>query len=417
MAMGVEDLVMVGRLGGDATAAAFLGGTWHIGLFILLIGLASGLDPVFAQAFGAGDRVRATRSLARALALLGVAGVPVALAHGLAEPALALLGQPPAVVPVAARYAEVVGLGVLPGAVFLVFRQYLQGEGRMLPAAAVALAANGLNIAANAWFIHGGLGLPPLGVVGAAWATNVSRLAMALALVVIAWPGVRATWPDARGLFAARPMWRLFTVAAPVSAQTAAEIWAFGAAAAMVGWLGPTAVAAHAVALNLASLSFMVPLGVGAAAATRVGNLVGAGAPWTRAGWTAVVVGAGVMTVPAFLFAVFPTALAGLYSPDPAVVALAATLLPVAAAFQLFDGTQVVAFGVLRGAGDTRVPALVPIAGYWAVALPAAFVLGFPFGLGATGVWLGLTLGLASVAVALVARIRVTAATGGYRVA
>ncbi|HVQ35190.1 MAG TPA: MATE family efflux transporter, partial [Candidatus Bathyarchaeia archaeon] len=163
--------------------------------------------------------------------------------------------------------------------------------------------------------------------------------------------------------------------------------------------------AAHAVAINLATVSFMLPSGVGVAAATRVGNLVGAGFPWGRSAAIAIGLGAGIVMLPALAFVVAARPLATIYTKDPAVVAVAAAIIPLAGAFQLFDGTQAVAFGVLRGAGDVKIPAIVNVLGYWLFGLPIGWVLAFSVGTGARGVWDGLVLGLAAVAVLLVIRV------------
>jgi MATE family multidrug resistance protein len=193
------------------------------------------------------------------------------------------------------------------------------------------------------------------------------------------------------------------------------EVWAFHAAGFMMGRLGAIPFAAHAITINLATISFMVPSGIGAAAATRVGQLVGAGQAWARAASVAVGLGALVMVVPAAAFVLAARPLTGFYSVDPAVLATAAAILPIAGAFQLFDGVQAVAFGVLRGAGDTRVPAIANVVGYWLVGLPAGWFLAFVAGFGPRGVWSGLAIGLAAVAALLLARIARLAKRGVRR--
>jgi MATE family multidrug resistance protein len=264
--------------------------------------------------------------------------------------------------------------------------------------------------------VYGHLGAPALGTVGSAYATLASRVAMVAMALLLGVDLTRACWPGWKGTFALAPMLRIAAIGIPVGLQVAMEVWAFTGTTLMMGWVGTTAVAAHMIALNLSSISFMVPFGISAAAATRVGNLLGAGQRWTHAGWTAVGVGAGVMALSACGFTLFPGWLAGLYTTDAAVIALTSTLLPLAAVFQLFDGTQVVAFGVLRGAGDTRVPALANLVGYWFLGLPVGTWLAFHEGWGPYGLWTGLTLGLATVAVLLLWRLRATARRGGYRV-
>lgn len=416
MLMGVVDLLLVGRLGEDAMAAVGLGHTWTFGVAIVVLGTASGLDPLLAQAFGAGDRRGAGRTFVRGAALLLTMAVPVIALHFAAAPGLRALSQPAGAIPLADTYCRLLAPGVPAMVLFNLVRQTLQADGRMMPAAIAVVVGNVFNAIVGYVLVYGAFGAPKLGVAGVGIATAAGRWVMLLALV---WAGrdlLREIWPR-EWVLGRAALVQLLTVGLPVGFQVGLEVWAFTAATLLVGAFGSTAAAAHIVSLNLASMSFMVPFGISAAAATRVGNLLGAGHPWQRAGWTALGLGVAVMTLSATVFASFPAPLARLYAPsDPQVVALAAQLLPIAAFFQLFDGTQVVCFGVLRGAGDTRVPALANVVGYYLIGLPVGAWLAHS-GLGPRGVWMGLVLGLAVVAGLLVWRLRWTAARGGYRVA
>ena len=226
------------------------------------------------------------------------------------------------------------------------------------------------------------------------------------AIVLFSRPTIAAYWPGWQGAFAWEPLRPMLRLGLILGLQFGFEVWAFHAAGFMMGRLGAVTFAAHAVAINLATVSFMLPSGVGVAAATRVGTLVGAGFPWGRSAAIAIGLGAGVVLLPALAFVVAARPLATIYTRDPAVVAVAAAIIPLAGAFQLFDGTQAVAFGVLRGAGDVKIPAIVNVLGYWLFGLPIGWVLAFPAGTGARGVWDGLVLGLAAVAVLLVVRVR-----------
>jgi len=190
----------------------------------------------------------------------------------------------------------------------------------------------------------------------------------------------------------------------PVGLQLGFEIWAFDLATLFAGRLGKVELAAHVIALNLASLCYMVPLGVSMAAVTRVGNLIGEGKRRAAqdAAWTAMVMGAGFMALSAILIAVFREAIPRIYSSDAAVIAAAAAVLPIAAAFQVFDGTQAVGMGILRSMGRTRPAAVFNFIGYYVLALPLAWWLGFSLKQGLPGIWWGLSLGLAVIAIALV---------------
>ncbi|MCB9664207.1 MAG: MATE family efflux transporter [Alphaproteobacteria bacterium] len=413
--LGLVDSLMLGRVSTQVLAAGVLGHTWSFSLLVFGRGTVFGLDPLVTQAHGAEDRHAFDRALAHGAVLAALLAMPITALHLVAAPVLTWLGQPEALVPFASEYAAVVGLSVLPTLLELVLRQGLQARERMMPSMWVALVGNVLNVPLNLVLIWGAGSWDGLGAIGAAWATTAVRIAMFLAILVFAHQDARALL---RGLVQVR--WaRLRAVAAlstPIGLQQALEVGGFSLATIIVGWQGEDAVAAHTVALNLSATAFMVPLGISGAAATRVGNLIGAGQPWTTAAGTALLVGAGVMLGSATVFLTVPELLAGFWLGEaPEVLALAGRLLSVAAAFSVFDGCQVVGFGVLRGAGDTLLPTLANLVAFYALGLPLGAVLAGPLGWGAVGVWLGLTVGLATVAVLLVLRIRVVAGRGGLR--
>jgi multidrug resistance protein, MATE family len=276
----------------------------------------------------------------------------------------------------------------------------------------VVLIANLLNVAANWALIHGHLGLPALGLTGAGIATGLTRSLMLVMLALFTFrAGLhRGAWqPWSRAAVDRAGVAAIVRLGVPVGVQLGLEVWAFQAATLLAGWLGEAELAAHTIVLNVASLSFMVPLGIAMAAVTRVGNLLGAGDPRAaqRAAWVALAMGAAVMGASAVTFVLLRDVLPGFYNRDAAVLALAAGILPVAAAFQMFDGTQVVGGGVLRGMGRTRPAAWFNLVGYYLLGLPVAYALAFRSGWGLAGIWWGLTLGLAVVALALVAWIAV----------
>jgi MATE family multidrug resistance protein len=241
-------------------------------------------------------------------------------------------------------------------------------------------------------------------------ATLVSRWLMGIGLLVFAWPTLRphilAPWRDA---FRVTPLVRLLQLGVPVGLQQLLESGAFGAIGLMMGMLGTTEMAGHQIAITLAALTFMVPLGVGAAAAVRVGRAVGArDQPKAKqAARAAFVCGMGFMSVTAFLFLAVPRLLAGLFTTDLGVIAIAGVLIPVAGVFQIFDGAQAVGAGILRGLGDTRAPLIGMIAGYWLIGLPVSLLLGFHTHLRAAGLWWGFVASLSIVAIFLAWRIRV----------
>lgn len=404
-AMGLVDMILVGRLGPDAFAALGVANTWVFGTLLVGLGTASGLDPLVAQAYGAGKPREAGAAGVRGAVVLAAVGALIMVAHLAAEPALRLLAQPEELIPDAALYCRIVAPSVLPMLAFALLRQFLQGSGNMRPATVAILLGNVANAFLDWVLIFGKLGAPAMGVAGAAWATTAVRGVLVFVLIAMAWPALREARPQRAGLFDPRELARVAWVALPVGVQLATEVWAFTAASFMSGWLGTTAVAAHTAALSLASLTYMVPLGLSAAAATRVGNLVGAGLPWPRAAWTAVALAAGVMGTSAAAFTAMPRVLGRIYLPAGDALELMVVILPYAALFQLADGTQVSCFGVLRGLGDTRQPMIANLVGYWLIGLPLGVWLGFYRGWGLAGVWLGLAVGLILVAALLLGRL------------
>jgi MATE family multidrug resistance protein len=249
-----------------------------------------------------------------------------------------------------------------------------------------------------------------MGVNGSAWATAICRWLMLLLLPVLAWPALRVTLrPIAHDALRVRPLLRMLALGAPIGGHQLLEGAAFGMVGLLMGMLGTSEVAGHQVAINLAALTFMVPLGVGAAAAVRVGHAVGAGAPDTarRAAKAALLVGVCFMSVSAAVFLLMPVPLARIFTSDAQVVVVAAALIPIAGIFQVFDGIQAVAAGILRGAGDTRVPMLIALLGFWVVGVPVSALLAFGLGTGAAGLWWGFVAGLGVVALVLLWRVRV----------
>jgi MATE family multidrug resistance protein len=290
----------------------------------------------------------------------------------------------------------------------------LQAGSVVRPAVIAVAASNLINVVANYGLVFGGFGLPALGVYGSGLATSIAR--WSLFLVLLASGG-----SSLRRLLVGRLGWRLFARALdprehaptfrlglPIALHNAAEFWVFSAVGLMMGSLGALQFAAHQIALNLAALTFMVPLGIASAAATRVGNAVGRldGPGVRRSARVALVLGGGVMAGSATVFALAPRLLSRAYTPDLEVVALAALLLPIAAVFQVADGLQVVAAGVLRGAADTTWPAVIALIGFWGVGLPLGWLLAYRYGLGPVGLWWGLSAGLIATAMALGLRVR-----------
>jgi len=404
MMLWVVDYIMVGAVGFEELGAVALGRLMVVGTLMFGMGIVLGIDPLITQAHGARDPERIGLAVQGGLILSIIVSPFVAVVWLFTEPVLIGLGQDAALSRLAHDYV-LVQLPIIPMfLLFTVLRQYLQGRAVVKPAMWVVLIANGVNIFANWVLIFGKFGFPAMGVVGAGLATTFTggfQLVVLFAWIRFgglyrgAWTAwSRRAWEKARLL-------EIIRFGAPVGLQISLEMWAFTAASLLAGWLGTVELAAHTIVINIASVSFMVPLGISFAAVTRVGNLIGACRPREaqRAAWVAVAMGGGVMLFFAALFIGARHWLPSLYAVDPAVLVLSAALLPVAAAFQLFDGIQVVGAGVLRGMGKTRPVAIFNLFGYWALALPLAYWLAFPMGMGVPGIWWGLVLGLGAVAV------------------
>ena len=409
MTMGVVDTVMVGHISAQALAAVALGNLYFFTLAVFAMGTLMVLDPVVAQAVGAGDEPAIARAVQRGILIAAILTVPTALLLTSAAPVFRLLGQPAEVVPLAAAYAIRTAPGTLPFLLFVVFRQSLQAMGRTAPIVGAIIVANLANGALNWAMIFGHLGFPAMGVTGSAWATTISRILLVAGLWIAARQQLRPLLTPVRTeIWQPQPLLRMFRLGVPIGAQHVLEFGAFALVALMMGWMGTMEMAGHQIALNLAALTFMVPLGVGDAASVLVGHAVGRGDPEGARGSARAAFACGVtfMAGTAIIFLSLPVQLARLYTRDLEVISVAAMLIPLAGVFQVFDGTQVVAGGVLRGLGDTRAPMIANLLGYWGVGIPVSFYLGFHAGLGPAGLWWGLVLGLALVGASLLLRVR-----------
>lgn len=408
MLLGVVDTMVVGHFSPEALAAVALGHVAIMAVSSFVLGTLLAVDPLVAQALGAGDRAAARRAVQRGLVVAAGLLIPSALLLLPSEAILSALRQPDEIVPIAARYILICIPGLLPYYGFFVLRQALQAMGRLRPIVITIVAVNLFNAVAD-WLLVFGVGpLPQLGPEGSAWATTAARTLMLLGLLVIARRDLGPLLaPLDRAVLQWRPLWRTVQLGLPIGFQVQLEMVAFAVIALVMGGLGTVQMAAHQVTINLASLTFMVPLGVAQATSIRVGLAIGAGDSdgARRAASAGLLIGAGFMSATGAAFIAAPRALAAAYTSAAEVVALAALLIPIAGFFQIFDGLQVVSAGALRGAGDTRAPLVVNLIGFWGFGLPASLLLAFPLGLGPAGLWWGLVVGLGVVAVFLLARV------------
>jgi MATE family multidrug resistance protein len=410
MAMGIIDTIMVGRLPDSAVAigAVSLGSILFYTFTVFGGCLLLGLDTVVSQAYGARKIAECHRWLWNALYLCVPLVPGLMLINWLVAAGLPRFGVNPRVQPQAVAYIHILNWSTLPLMLYFTLRRYLQGIAIVKPVMFTLISANAINLLGNWALIYGHLGFRAMGTDGSAWATVAARVYMAGLMIASTVYYNRGRLP---GLFHVpmtpdrQHLARLMRLGGPAATHVMLEMAIFGLATALIAKLDTASIAGHQIALNMASLSFMVPLGISSAAAVRVGHLIGGGDPAGagRAGWSAVACGAAFMSLAAITFLAIPERIARIYTADPAVIRMSVTLLAIAAAFQLFDGCQIVASGALRGAGNTRTPMLCNLVFYWFIGLPLGAVLCFHFGWGAPGLWVGLSAGLILIGSTLLA--------------
>jgi MATE family multidrug resistance protein len=406
MAMGNVDIMMVGRIGTDAIAAISLGTTLFYGIAVAAGAILWGIDTLVSQASGAGDLDDARRSLIQALWLaLVIIPAVVGIVAGY-DLIVAKFGVDPVVLRGARPYLHALNWSAPPLILYFVFRRYLQAKHIVAPVMWTLVTANLVNLAGNWVLVFGHLGAPRMGAVGSAWATCASRVYMAAALGGVLWQEDRVAL---RRVIA--KAWRpdfsrireLVRIGVPAAGQMGMEISVFSVVAVLVARISAVSLAGHQIALTTVSTTYMMPLGISAAAAVRVGHRLGAGDKIgaARAGWMAMAMGAAVMSAAAVVLIIAPEWIARLFTPQPEAIRSAAKLLRIAAVFQLFDGLQVVATGALRGSGETRWPLLCHFLAYWLIGMPLGVWLCFSRDWGAAGLWSGLSLGLILIGIAL----------------
>ena len=418
IAMNTTDTIMVGPLGAPALAAVGLASAVFMAVLVVCTGTLMAMSPLVSQAYGARDLPETRRVLVQGLWLAALLAVPMTLVALFGLPLARALGQADEVARLAGGYLLALAPGVVPTLLFMAFRQYLDGMGLTRPAMVITFLGLAVNVAGNYVLIYGvdtvlplagAVRVPAYGVVGSGMATTLVRWSMFVAMAVyVLRRRDLAAFAGTRLRPVAERLGRMVRIGAPIGGQLAAEVGIFSFAIVLIGWMGPVQQAAHQVAINVASATFMVALGTSLAGSIRVGQHVGAGSPRgvRRAVLTTYLLVTAVLGVCALAFVAAPRWILGLYTRDPEIVAAGLGLLAMAAAFQLFDGWQVAGLCALRGAADTRVPMWITILGYWAVGAPAAYLLGFHTRLGAQGVWAGLVLALAVVAALLGWRVR-----------
>jgi MATE family multidrug resistance protein len=407
MFMGIVDTIMAGPLGAAAVGAGSLGGMVFFPIAICGTGMLLGMDTLVAHAFGANDLQDTRRTLVNGI-WLGTALAPlVALVLWGTIPLLRAAGVNPRVMVLIGPFIRNLLWGVWPLLLYAAFRRYLQAMNIVNPVTFALVSANLVNAAGNWALMFGHGGAPAMGVAGSALSTSLSRVYMAAVLLAtILWHERRTgnwlfhiSWAPDLGRIR-----RLIELGLPAAGQILFEGAVFAIVTTMAARLDEVSLAAHGIAVNVISTTFMVPLGISSAAAVRVGQAYGRRDTRAAAvsGWTALLLSSLFMGAAGLALATVPQWIVRLYMVEPAVIALGAILLRIAAVFELFDGFQVVVNGAMRGLGDTRTPMLVHLAGYWGVGLPVAYGLCFSLGWGAPGIWVGLSAALVLIGAALV---------------
>ncbi|MHB9039360.1 MAG: MATE family efflux transporter [Melioribacteraceae bacterium] len=407
--LGVVDSIMVGAVGSASLAAASLVNGIFFLIIVIGIGLSMAATPLIAMAKGASKFDECGKILNHSLVVNSVFSIALMSGTFGFSFLIPFLNQPHEVVKEAVPYLQVLSISVIPFILFQTYRQFLEGLSIPNPPMYVAIFANLFNAFFNWIFIYGKFGFPAWGLFGAGVATTLTRWTMAgvLFYFVLNYNRVHIYKPQIKIKTLDFSLTKkLISIGLPSGFQYFLEVAAFSFAAIMIGWLGKAQLAAHQIAINLASITYMIILGISSAGTIRVGEAAGKKdiTQVRRAGFSTLGLAASLMFCFGISFILLRNFLPTLYIKEIDVIAVASQLLIIAALFQIFDGLQATGIGVLRGLTDTKIPMLISFAAYWVIGIPIAILLGFYFELGAVGIWIGLLLGLASLGITILFR-------------
>ncbi|MDH5475625.1 MAG: MATE family efflux transporter [Cyclobacteriaceae bacterium] len=410
--VGVADNMMVGRLGAVSLAAASLGNAVFFMLLTFGIGVSYAITPLVAEADGEGNKEKIIQVLKHGLVINGVTGVILFVLVLLGGQGLYFMNQPIKVVEFAIPYLAIITFSIVPFMFFQTFRQFAEGLSNTKQAMYITVSSNIINVVLNYIFIYGKLGFPAMGLLGAGYATLVSRIVMAIAMGLYIYRNKRFTIYRGGFYFGGymnKMFKKMLNLGIPAGMQFSFEVSAFAGAAIMIGWISAEALAAHQIAINLAAISYMMASGLSAAATIRVGNQLGRKdiVMLRRAGFSIYMMVTIFMLIWAVIFIVGRYFLPSLYIDNQMVIEQAAGLIIIAGLFQLSDGIQVVSLGVLRGLSDVKIPTWFTFIAYWGLGLPIGYYLGFVANWGAEGIWYGLLIGLSAVGIALFIRFNI----------
>lgn len=407
--MGVVDSMMVGQIGTVPLAAAALVNGLFFLVLVIGIGVSMAATPLISMAKGALKYNDCGKTLNHSLVVnFSFSIILAVLTFGMSY-VIPLLNQPKEVVAEAIPYMRVLSFSSIAFMLFQTYRQFLEGLSIPNPPMVIALLANLLNAFLNWIFIFGKFGAPALGLFGAGIATTATRWIMAFALILFVLNYKRVKQYSPRLNFTSLDknlLRKLINIGLPSGFQYFLEVGAFAFAAIMIGWIGSRQLAAHQIAINLASITYMIILGISAAGTIRVGGFLGEN-NWKKvrhAGFSSLGIAVTIMFCFGVTFIFFKTTLAYFYVKDIVVIGIASQLLIIAALFQIFDGMQATGVAVLRGLSDVKIPLIISLLAYWIIGIPVGALLGFYFKLGAVGVWIGLLIGLALLGLTMLFR-------------
>lgn len=409
--MGFTDNIVVGHINATSLAAAGLALVVFNVLLFFGIGVSYAITPLVAAAHGENNDLKVIQTVRHGLIINFLNSLLLILAVTFGKNLLFNLDQPPEVVSLSLPFLNIITYSLIPVMIFQTFKQFAEGLSQTRVAMIVMLGANVVNIILNYAFVFGHLGFEPMGLEGSAWATLLSRVFMALAIAVYIYSDKKfRKYRDVflPGHFSGKLFRKMLDLGIPSGVQFIFEVIAFDFSLVMMGWIGTTAIAAHQIAINLATISYMTTAGLAAAATIRVGYYFGKHDPANLRGsaYTLLVMALGMMGLWAMLFIGGRHLLPHIYVEDLAVRPIAASLLVIAGLFQLADGTQVVCASALRGLQDVKIPSIFILISYWVIGLPLGYLLTFKLGLGPSGIWWGLLIGLVLTAIAMFLRLR-----------
>lgn len=409
--VGIADNMMVGQVGATPLAAASFANAVFFNIMVIGMGIAYGLTPLVSAALGEKDYKKIGRLLKNGLFINTLSGVLMCVLMFGIVPFMDSMKQDPDVVTEAIPYFETLALSILPMMIFFNFKQFNEGLASTKPTMFITLSSNALNVLLNYLLIYGKFGFPELGLLGAGYATLISRIVMAIAMVVYTFkasyfkPFIKEMYHTKIRL---KECMKIYRLGIPIGGQMLMEVMVFALGAIMIGSIGPNEQAAHQAVISLAALTYMVANGLGQATTIRVSNQLGEGdlLNMRRAAHTGMIMVTTFMAITAIIFVLFKYELPDLFvkEEDYEVVIIGAKLMVIAGFFQLFDGIQVVALGALRGLHDVKIPTFLTFIAYWVLGFPACYLLAFPFGMGVEGVWYGFLVGLGSASVLLAIR-------------